>query len=107
MSEFKTRLDFSTIVQKTWAYLTIKKLLEEELKTENALLRDDLRLDAVNLAIKVRIRYYSYNMLYVLYVYMKKHDIIQTFFLKKEENPSGYGSINTTLAGATRISVSF
>ncbi|WAR26465.1 ITIH4-like protein [Mya arenaria] len=49
---FKTRLDFSTIVKKTWAYLTIKKLLLEELKTENHLLREDLRHDAVRLAIK-------------------------------------------------------
>jgi len=53
VSEFKTRLDFSLIVEKMWAYLTIKKLLHEELKTANVLLREELRHDAVKLAIKV------------------------------------------------------
>jgi len=54
VSEFKTRLNFATITEKTWAYLTINKLLEEELKTENPTVRKEIRRDAVNLAIKVR-----------------------------------------------------
>lgn len=54
--DFKTRLDFSTIVEKTWAYLTIKKLLEEELITENDLLQAEIKNDAIDLALKVRYR---------------------------------------------------
>lgn len=51
--DFKTRLDFSTIVEKTWAYLTIKKLLKEELITENDLLQAEIKNDAIDLALKV------------------------------------------------------
>ncbi|XP_060603951.1 inter-alpha-trypsin inhibitor heavy chain H3-like [Ruditapes philippinarum] len=49
--DFKTRLDYSTIVEKTWAYLTIKKLLKEELITENDLLKEEIKLDALHLAL--------------------------------------------------------
>lgn len=51
--DFKTRLDFSTITERTWAYLTIKKLLLEVLRTENLLLKEEIKSEAMNLALKV------------------------------------------------------
>ena len=50
---FKTNLNFERITERMWAYLTVKKLLKELLKTENHLLKSDLRQDALNLALKV------------------------------------------------------
>ncbi|KAL4227000.1 Inter-alpha-trypsin inhibitor heavy chain 3 [Mactra antiquata] len=50
--DFKTRLEFSTIVEKTWAYLTIKKLMLEVLRTENPLLKDEIKSEAMRLALK-------------------------------------------------------
>lgn len=50
--DFKTRLDFSEIVEKTWAYLTIKKLLKEVLITENDHLKEEIKNDALQLALK-------------------------------------------------------
>lgn len=57
LPDFKTRLDFSEIVEKTWAYLTIKKILKEVLITENVILQEEIKLIALNLALKV---YYSF-----------------------------------------------
>lgn len=51
--DFKTRLDFSEIVEKTWAYLTINKLLREELTTENDNIKQEIKRDALNLALQV------------------------------------------------------
>ena len=51
--DFKTKLSFETITEKTWAYLTIKKLMEEMLKTENRMLRNEIKRDAMRLALRV------------------------------------------------------
>ena len=53
LPEFKTRLDFERITERIWAYLTVKKLLSDMLKTENKVWKKEIKQDAVNLAIRV------------------------------------------------------
>lgn len=50
--DFKTNLNFETITERMWAYLSVKKLLQELLKTENYLLKSNLREEALALALK-------------------------------------------------------
>ena len=53
LPDFKTSLNFETITERMWAYLTIKKLMKELLKTENYLLKHNLREEALAIALKV------------------------------------------------------
>lgn len=52
MPDFKTSLNFETITERMWAYLTVKKLMKELLKTENYLLKNNLREEALAIALK-------------------------------------------------------
>ncbi|KAK3590742.1 hypothetical protein CHS0354_030981 [Potamilus streckersoni] len=45
-------IDFETIIERMWAYLTIKQRLDERLKTENKIVKNFLKEEAIRLAIK-------------------------------------------------------
>lgn len=59
LPDFKTNLNFETITEKMWAYLTVKKLMKEMLKTENYLLKSNIKDEASAIALKVKGDFYK------------------------------------------------